>query len=93
MERHGRIGSKKEQAVLVANALQAEDIPLISSESLSLGSSIKVNFLIALIRLAVDPEDEVQRKNIIEFLYRQLGAKMDLDQILSTMVFLPIYAS
>ena len=83
---------KKEQAVLVANALQAEDIPLISSESLTLGSSIKVNFLIALIRLAADPEDEVQRKNIIEFLYRQLGAKMDLDQILSTMVFLPIYA-
>ncbi|MGB2313469.1 MAG: UvrD-helicase domain-containing protein, partial [Flavobacteriaceae bacterium] len=83
---------KKEQAELVANALQAEDIPLISSESLSLGSSIKVNFLIALIRLAVDPQDEVQRKNIIEFLYRQLGAKMDLDQILSTMVFLPINA-
>ena len=83
---------KKEQAVIVANALQSEDIPLISSESLSLGSSIKVNFLIALIRLAVDPQDEVQRKNIIEFLYRQLGAKMDLDQILSTMVFLPVYA-
>ena len=83
---------KKEQAVLVAEALQTEDIPLISSESLSLGSSLKVNFLIALIRLAVDPEDEEQRKNIIEFLYQYRGTKMDLDQCLSTLVFLPIFS-
>ena len=83
---------KKEQAVLVAEALQAEDIPLISSESLSLGSSLKVNFLIALIRLAVDPEDEEQRKNIIEFLYHYKGTKVDLDQCLSTLVFLPIFS-
>lgn len=81
---------KKEQAALVANALQAEDIPLISSESLSIGSSLKVNFLIALIRLVVDPQDSEQRKSIIEFLHRQMRTKIDLDHILSTMVFLPI---
>jgi len=83
---------KKEQAALVAEALQTEDIPMISSESLSLGSSFKVNFLIALIRLAVDPEDEEQRKNIIEFLYQYKGAKMDLDQCLSKLVFLPTFS-
>ena len=82
---------KKEQAALVAEVLQTEEIPLISSESLSLGSSLKVNFLIALIRLAVDPEDEEQKKNIIEFLYKYKGTKMDLDQCLSRLVFLSIF--
>lgn len=83
---------KKEQAVLVAVALQSEDIPLISSESLSLGNSNKVNFLIALIRLTVDPQDEEQRKNIIEYLCKNKGIKMDLHQSLSSSIFLPIFA-
>jgi ATP-dependent exoDNAse (exonuclease V) beta subunit len=83
---------KKEQAALVAEALQKEYIPLISSESLSLGSSFKVNFLIALIRLAVDQEDEEQRKNIIEFLHQYKETKTDLDHCLSGLIFLSIFA-
>ena len=83
---------KKEQAALIAHALQTQDVPMISSESLSLGSSIKVNFLISLIRLAVDSDDVEQRKNIIEFLYHNKGTKMDLDQSLSSSIFLPIFA-
>ncbi len=83
---------KKEQAALIAQALQTQDVPMISSESLSLGSSLKVNFLIALIRLAVDSDDVEQRKNIIEFLYHNKGTKMDLDQSLSSSIFLPIFA-
>jgi ATP-dependent exoDNAse (exonuclease V) beta subunit len=82
---------KKEQAALVAQALQAEDIPFISSESLSLGSSLKVNFLVALIRLAIDPENQEERKNIIEFLYAQNQNQKDLDQILCDLTFLPIF--
>tara|TARA_B100001250_G_C19816588_1_gene798747 strand:+ start:806 stop:3952 length:3147 start_codon:yes stop_codon:yes gene_type:complete len=82
---------KKAHTTLVAEALLREDIPLISSESLSLGSSLKVNFLISLIRLAVDPGDEEQRKNIIEFLNHHKGTKMDLDQSLRSMIFLPIF--
>jgi ATP-dependent exoDNAse (exonuclease V) beta subunit len=82
---------KKEQAALVAQALQAEDIPFISSESLSLGSSLKVNFLVALIRLAIDPENQEERKNIIEFLNAQNQNQKDLDQILSDLTFLPIF--
>ena len=83
---------KKEQASLIAETLQTKDIPFVSSESLSLGSSQKVNFLLAFIRLAVDQDDQEQRKEIIEYLHRQKGEKSDLDQILSQMVFLPIYA-
>lgn len=82
---------KKEQAALVAEALQEEDIPFISSESLSIGSSLKVNFLMALLRLAIDPDDLEQRKNIIEFLHEQQRAEIDLDEILSGLVFLPIF--
>ncbi|MDB2520669.1 UvrD-helicase domain-containing protein [Flavobacteriaceae bacterium] len=83
---------KKEQAAQIAEALQTEDIPLISSESLSLGSSLKVNFLIALIRVAVDPDDEEQRKNIIKFLYDYKGTSIDFDQSLSSSIFLPLFA-
>ena len=83
---------KKEQASLIAETLQTKDIPFISSESLSLGSSQKVNFLLAFIRLVVDQDDQEQRKEIIEYLHRQKGVKRDLDQTLSQMVFLPINA-
>ena len=83
---------KKEQASLIAETLQTKDIPFVSSESLSLGSSQKVNFLLAFIRLVVDQDDQEQRKEIIEYLHRQKGEKRDLDQTLSQMVFLPIYA-
>jgi len=83
---------KKEQASLMAEALQVKDIPFISSESLSLGSSQKVNFLLAFIRLAVDQDDQGQRKDIIEYLHHKKGVKRDLDQTLSQMVFLPINA-
>ena len=82
---------KKDQATLVAEALQSAEIPFISSESLSVGSSLKVNFLMAFIRLAIDPDDQEQRKNIIEFLHAQKQSETDLDQTLSALIFLPIF--
>lgn len=82
---------KKEQAALIAQALQANNIPFISSESLSVGSSSKVNFLMAFIRLAIDPDDHEQRKNIIQFLCEQWRPEKDLDLTLSELVFLPIF--
>lgn len=82
---------KKEQATWIAEALQSVDIPFISSESLSVGSSQKVSFLMAFIRLAIDPDDHVQRKNIIQFLHAQMASQTDLDETLRALVFLPIY--
>ena len=52
---------KKEQAAIIAEVLQKHDIPMISSESLSLGSSLKVNFLISLIRVTIDPDNAEER--------------------------------
>lgn len=83
---------KKEQAAIIAEVLQKKDIPMISSESLSLGSSQKVNFLISLIRVTIDPDNAEERKNIIEFLYHNKGTKIDLHQSLISSIFLPIFA-
>jgi len=80
---------KKEHAVFVAAALQSENIPFISSESLSLASSTKVSFLVHLIHLATNPDDQEQRKNIIEFLWIQNQPSADFHSLLSDMVFLP----
>jgi ATP-dependent exoDNAse (exonuclease V) beta subunit len=60
---------KRDQAASIASVLQENDIPFVSSESLSLDSSMHVNFLISLIRLVLHPEDFLERKNIITFLY------------------------
>ena len=62
---------------------------MISSESLSLGSSQKVNFLISLIRVTIDPDNAEERKNIIEFLYHNKGTKIDLHQSLISSIFFP----
>lgn len=83
---------KKDQATLIATALQAEDIPFISSESLSLGSSPKVNFLMALLRLSLYPHDHLQKKQITAFLFHQNGRNGNLHEILSRLVFLPFFS-
>ena len=80
---------KKEQAVVVAAALQSEEIPFISSESLSLASSPKVRFLVNLIHLAITPDDQEQRKNIIEYLLTQKQPTTDFHAALSGLIFLP----
>ena len=56
---------KRDQAATIASALQENDIPFVSSESLSLESSMHVNFLISLIRLVLYPEDYEERKKVI----------------------------
>ena len=78
---------KKEQASQIAAALQVAEIPFVSSESLSLGSSSTVNFLIALIRLVIDPEDDQQKRYIIEFLHDNAKSERDLDETLFDAIF------
>ena len=77
---------KKDQAVLIAAALQENDIPFISSESLSLESSTRVNFLVSLIRLVLYPEDHEQRKNITAFLFLEHGKNQDPDPLFREMI-------
>ena len=77
----------KDQAVLIATALQENNIPFISSESLSLDSSLRVNFLIALIRLVLYPEDYQERKNIVAFLCVENEKVKDYDALLNELIF------
>ena len=80
---------KRDQAASIASILQENDIPFVSSESLSLDSSIHVNFLISLIRLVLYPEDFLERKNVITFLYLENGKKKNYDAILNDLIFDP----
>ena len=66
---------KRDQAATIASSLQENDIPFVSSESLSLESSMHVNFLISLIRLVLHPKDYEERKKVIAFLYLENGKK------------------
>ena len=80
---------KRDQAASIASVLQENDIPFVSSESLSLESSMHVNFLISLIRLVLYPEDFLERKNVITFLYLENGKKKNYDAILNDLIFDP----
>ncbi len=80
---------KRDQAASIASILQENDIPFVSSESLSLESSMHVNFLISLIRLVLYPEDFLERKNVITFLYLENGKKKNYDAILNDLIFDP----
>ena len=80
---------KRDQAASIASILQENDIPFVSSESLSLESSMHVNFLISLIRLVLYPEDFLERQNVITFLYLENGKKKNYDAILNDLIFDP----
>lgn len=59
---------KKKHGVLLADYLMKEKIPVVSSESLLLASSGKVQFLIHLTKHIVQPKDEEVNYHILDFL-------------------------
>lgn len=59
---------KKKHGVLLANQLMKEKIPVVSSESLLLSSSLKVQFLINLTKHTVQPKDEEINYEVLNFL-------------------------
>ncbi len=59
---------KNKEASNIARFLLNENIDVISSESLLLSSSHKLNFIIALIKFMLDPSDNIQKTHILNFL-------------------------
>lgn len=59
---------KKKHGALLANYLMKESIPVVSSESLLLSSSRKVQFLINLTKHTVQPKDEEISYEVLDFL-------------------------
>ena len=80
---------KRDQAATIASSLEENDIPFVSSESLSLESSMHVNFLISLIRLVLHPEDYEERKKVIAFLYLENGKNKKYHVLLNDLIFIP----
>jgi ATP-dependent exoDNAse (exonuclease V) beta subunit len=59
---------KKKHGVLLANHLMKEAVPVVSSESLLLSSSPKVNFLISLARHTMQPNETEHNYDVLHFL-------------------------
>ena len=72
----------RKEVVSIANALSKENIPFVSSESLSVSESKSVNFLITLIRSIIDPSDMFQRKEVLEFLWQINFEKEDYQDLM-----------
>lgn len=56
------------EASKIANQLIASDIPVLSSESLLLSASAKLNLIVALIKFLLNPLDRINNANIIQLL-------------------------
>lgn len=65
---------KKKQGVVIADYLSEKGIPIISSETLLLRKSPKVNFLISLLQFSLNPTDDNQKFAILNDLYQQIGS-------------------
>ncbi len=63
---------KKSEGIAIANYLQENEIPIISSETLLLKTNKKVAFIIHFLQLMQHPEDEETRFEILYFLHQHL---------------------
>ncbi len=59
-----------DEASLVARELLAQQIPVISAESLLLSQSDEVNFFLAIIKLLANPHDKIAAVEMLEFLHK-----------------------
>ena len=62
----------RKQGVLIADFLTENDIEIISSETLLLQNSEKVNFIIAIVSYLHNNDDSQAKLNIVYFLYKKL---------------------
>jgi len=70
------ITRKSKEGVAIAEYLSSENIPIISSESLLLQNSPEVNFIISIIALAVQPQNDELKIAMLSYLAEQ---KLQLD--------------
>ena len=70
------------QAADAASYLLQNGIDVVSSESLLLGSSQKVNFIISIFRYLADPDNELAAAFILYFLQHNLKPDLSLNQLI-----------
>ncbi|GAA0872616.1 UvrD-helicase domain-containing protein [Gangjinia marincola] len=58
---------KKQEGIIIANAVSEAQIPIISSETLLISNSAKVLLIISVLKLLLHPEDDHIKLDILEF--------------------------
>lgn len=76
----------RKQGVAIANFLTDNDIDIISSETLLLQYSDKVNFIIDLLKLIVQPKDKEAKFSILLFLYYHLKITNDKHEFVTDFI-------
>ena len=71
---------KRKHGILLANFLMQQSIPIISSETLLLGSSPKVKFLVCLLQLSTQPQDLETHYNVLYHLATDKNSRHDFIQ-------------
>ncbi|GGG93836.1 ATP-dependent helicase [Polaribacter pacificus] len=67
----------KKNAITVANYLSEKDVRIVSSETLLLANSTKVNFLIDLLQIVEHPNDQSAKLKALYFLHKNLQLNTD----------------
>ncbi|MFY0632044.1 MAG: UvrD-helicase domain-containing protein [Flavobacteriaceae bacterium] len=68
---------KRSEGVLVANYLSEKGIEIVSSETLLLSTSKKVNFIISFLQFVLFPNDKESLLDALDFLYHHLNIEID----------------
>ena len=76
----------KKQGVAIANYLTEHNVPIISSETLLLQNSSKVQFIINLLYVLQQPNDEECKLELLHFLYNDLQLTTNLHTFLASHV-------
>lgn len=63
---------KKSEGIVIADFLNQQEIPIISSETLLLKKSQEVNFLISLLGFSMHPKEKNLKFELLNYLYNQL---------------------
>lgn len=66
-----------DEASRTAIHLIGQEIPVVSSQSLLLGNSEKLNFIVSFIRWLMNPSDVIARLGVLAYLYRADGLRLD----------------
>ena len=64
---------KRDEGVIVANYLSENDLEIVSSETLLLSNSEKVNFIISFLKYTLQPNDKESLLEVLYFLYKHLN--------------------
>lgn len=76
------------QGIEVANYLNKNNVEVISSETLQINNSLKVQFIINFLKIVVDSHNEEVKIQTLYFLYDFINSKVDKHEFLNSLIHL-----